>query len=144
MELMERELRYNEAISFRLYHLCYYFSTGNEWDEDRKRLIQFKNANEKAIRIFISQSIDILLSHRIEKELIIVRALSSKELVAEIETEQPLDRLGKGLSATFGCLYLPGALKKKHPTKPIKSLTITNRQKELACISVKNLFEFKS
>jgi predicted amidophosphoribosyltransferase len=134
MELMQRKLRYLNNSFFRLYHLCYYFSSMEQWDVDRNRIILFKNYDERTIRFFITQSINFLLSHRMDKDLIIIRALSSKELKIDVKSNSALDRLGKSLSAVFGCVYLPEILEKERHTKPIKSLTLADRQKELSSV----------
>jgi hypothetical protein len=50
---------------------------------------------------------------------LIVRALSSKELVAS--GKSPLDRLGDELSQRMGCEFGPGRLTKLHPTGAVKN-----------------------
>jgi predicted amidophosphoribosyltransferase len=132
MQLMQRKLRYQDKINFQLYHLCYYFSAPSFWDNDRKRVLEFKNNKERTIRTFISESINNLLLHQMSRDLVIIRALESNELEAGNPCDKPLDRLGNSLAATFGCYYLPQILHKRKATKPIKSLNLTNRQKMLA------------
>nr|MBB6234924.1 putative amidophosphoribosyltransferase [Mucilaginibacter sp. FT3.2] len=129
---MQRKLRYNWQLYFQLYHLCYYFSTQSYWDDDRKQVLEFKNNKENTIRRFISQSIISLLPRQMSRDLLIIRALSSNELVADTSGERSLDRLGNSLAATFGCEYLPRIVYKRKTTKPVKSLTLTDRQKMLS------------
>ena len=115
-----------------MYHLCYYFSSESAWDNDRRKVINFKKGDEFAIRRFIADAINLLLKQEMDKELIIIRALNSKEIVPEINGGQSLDRLGQSLAATFGCHFVPTILVKRHLTRPVKSLTLTKRQIELA------------
>jgi predicted amidophosphoribosyltransferase len=131
MELMQRKIRYNENIFFKMYHLCYYFSKPGLRNEDVKLILDFKNKDESAIRHFIIKALENLQHHTIDADLIIIRALHSFETVAGSEPDNALDRLGQSLSTVFDCTYYPEIISKTRPTGSIKSLTIAQRKKEI-------------
>jgi hypothetical protein len=130
MELMQRKLRYDEHRSFKLYHLCYYFSDPRFRNTDVKRVIDFKNGEEYAVRHFIIRAIQQLQYLQLDQALLIIRALRSNETVADPVVSKSLDRLGDGLAVVFDCTYYPEVLSKTRPTQPVKTLTAVQRKAE--------------
>ncbi|RZK10516.1 MAG: ComF family protein [Flavobacterium sp.] len=131
MELMQRKLRYSRDSYFKLYHLCYYLSNSAFKNEDVQRIISFKERDVYTVRHFASLAIQYLLDQRMEQDLIIVRALHSNELKALANRNDPLDRIGKSLAATFNCFYKPELLRKTRVTKAVKLLNTQERKAEL-------------
>lgn len=130
MELMQRRIRYSGDTFFKLYHLCYYFSRVSVNDENRKLVIDFKKAKEPAVRHFIVKALQFLEYREIDENLLVIRALHSRETTAEDELT-PLDRLGDSLASVLDCSYYPKILRKTKVTQPIKSLTFPQRAAEL-------------
>lgn len=131
LELMQRRLRYSAQSSFRLYHLCYYFSKSDKNDEDKKLIIDFKKGKEAAVRHFIVKALAFLEHHEMDEHLTILRPLHSHETYIRCEAPTPLDRLGWSLATVFDCLYTQDVLQKIRTTQPVKSLTIEQRVAEL-------------
>ena len=130
MELMQRRLRYSGNTYFKLYHLCYYFSRTSSLNEQKIKIHQFKKGNEQAMRHFIIRALQYLEPHKMDDELLVLRALHSYETKAQ-DLLSPLDRLGDSIATVFGCSYYPGLLQKSRVTQPIKSLNIRQRMAEL-------------
>jgi len=128
---MQRTLRYANDAYCTLYHLAYYFSRGSFNDQDRKRLLAFKNGEELAQRYFILNTLDALRKQEPPEELIILRALGSSELSTE-DNISPLDRLGDSIAMVYGCSYYPKIVTKSRVTSPLKTLNLLERKKELA------------
>ena len=142
---MQRRLRYNEDRSFKLLHLCYYFSKPEFKNDDVKRIIDFKNQDEQAIRYFTIQALENLQYHQIDQDLFIIRALHSYETDADSVLD-PLDRLGDGIGTVFDCSYYSRVLSKTRVTKAIKSFTIAQRKAELEGVYKldANMFNFNN
>jgi len=130
MQFMQRTLRYAANAYCTLYHLAYYFSKGPANDEDRKRVLAFKNGDESAQRYFILNTLDALKKQEPAEDLVVLRALSSTEISAD-DSSSPLDRLGDSIAMVYGCSYYPKIVTKNRPTRPLKTLNLSERKEEL-------------
>jgi len=128
MELMKRKIRYSETRFFNLYHLHYYFSKNPEIDGVRKLILDFKNYEEQSVRYFLIEAIEKLQVLDIDSRVLVIRALSSQELVIGDMGSGSLDRLGLCLAAVFDCEYDPAVIYKKRHIIPLKTLGILQRQ----------------
>jgi hypothetical protein len=130
MQFMQRTLRYADDAYCALYHLAYYFSRGPADDQDRKRLLAFKNGDEHAQRYFILNTLDALKKQEPAEDLVVLRALSSTEISAD-DSSSPLDRLGDSIAMVYGCSYYPKIVTKNRLTRPLKTLNLSERKEEL-------------
>lgn len=130
MQFMQRTLRYADDAYCALYHLVYYFSRGPANDQDRKRLLAFKNGDEQAQRYFILNTLEALKKQQPAEDLLVLRAFSSAEMSAE-DSSSPLDRLGDSIAMVYGCSYFPKIVIKNRPTRPLKTLNLPERKEEL-------------
>ena len=131
MQLMQRTLRYTDNAYCTLYHLAYYFSKGPADDQDKKRLLAFKNGEEHAQRYFILNTLDALKKQEPAEDLVVLRALGSAEKAADDDRLSPLDRLGDSIALVYGCSYYPKIVTKHRATRPLKTLNLTARKEEL-------------
>lgn len=127
---MQRTLRYDRDAYCTLYHLAYYFSKGPADDQDRKRLLAFKNCDEAAQRYFILNTLEALKRLEPAEDLVIIRPLGSSETSVD-DTSSPLDRLGDSIAMVYGCSYYPKIVTKLRVTKPVKTLNLMARKEEL-------------
>ena len=130
MQFMQRTLRYADDAYCALYHLAYYFSRGPADDQDRKRLLAFKDSDEAAQRYFILNTLEALKKQEPPEDLIILRALGSKETSVD-DNSSPLDRPGDSIAMVYGCSYYPKIVTKARVTKPLKMLNLRERKDEL-------------
>lgn len=132
MKLMHRKLRYDSNRSFDFIHLCYYLSKNEVKDDDQRRIIDFKQEDEQAVRYFIIEAINNLRFFDFTTDHFIVRALSSNELKANFNGNIGLERLGACLADVFDCTYYPSIIYKTKQTLPIKSLSAADRKQALS------------
>ncbi|MFS2185580.1 ComF family protein [Mucilaginibacter sp. Mucisp84] len=128
MDLMKRRLRYSETKFFSFYHLHYYFSKEAEIGGVRKMILDFKRYEEAAVRHFIMEALETMQLLDMEDYVLIVRALSSQELVIGDMGRGSVDRLGQSLAAVFGWDYDPEVIYKKRHALPVKTMRILQRQ----------------
>jgi predicted amidophosphoribosyltransferase len=146
MEVMERKLRYSNTLTFKLYHLCYYFSRAEGYDADRQMVLDFKNEDEEAIRHFILEALAFFGHGHVDEDLIILRPMRSKETKYDHLNESPLDRLGDSIATVFHVTYYPSLLTKSRPTKQVKTLSPSMRKAELQGVYQieKNYFDYNT
>lgn len=143
MELMQRKLRYSADRSFNLYHLCYYLSKNIQKDADQKLLLDFKRYEEPAVRRLLIEAIDNLQYLNIDSDVMIVRALSSKEMKIGDWGSIALDRLGLSLSDVYDCNYLPSIVYKTRKVPSMKTLTFAERKAALTDVYGFEVAEFE-
>ena len=128
---MERRIRYKDNRFFKLYHLCYYFSKGDEQRYDRRMILDFKRGDEAAVCHLVASAVRLMEQNKMDDDLVIVRALSSDEVVWKSDAHRPLDRLGNSLATMYDCSYYPKILRKTKVIRAVKSFGLNGRTAEL-------------
>jgi predicted amidophosphoribosyltransferase len=110
----------------------YYISQNYNSDSVSKSILEFKNGNKDNLEYWL-ELIDLhfnFLKNKVKID-IIIRILGSNELNS-LDTNQPIDVLGRRMAIILNAKYDQSYLKKTRQSKPLKTLKSTKeRQNEL-------------
>lgn len=121
----------------RHYYLCHYKSKAAGSDHLSQSLLRFKSGCEVDVEAWCSCATEELKKLELPENTLILRALSSSETFVTVNIG--LDRLGARLQEELKVHYEPGLLTKSKLTQPLKQLSKTERQTELA-----NTYQFRT
>ena len=100
----------------KAWHFAYYIDVHHDPDTFSQAILQFKDGNNQAKKVFSEIIIDFLSQCEVKFDYIL-RALGSKELIAS--GNKSLDFVGKEIQSKFNYKYAPNSIFKNRDTIPL-------------------------
>jgi predicted amidophosphoribosyltransferase len=113
------------------YFLCHYMPSSSGKDTLSHRILRFKRGYQPELDHWIQYTLRSISAAALPEGLTIIRALHHEETRVPADGRLPLDILAENLAKFLDADYRPQLLRKSHPCRAVKELSVPERESEL-------------
>lgn len=139
MGLQSTKLFYQKGHAVEHCYLCNYRPLADGHDKLSKSLLRFKSGLQEDLKAWIDCAVKELEQLVIPNDVMVIRALGSRETRIEENSNTALDLLGKAITAHFQLEWNPTIIGKMMSTPSLKSLSAKERSaviKHVYCFTI--------